>query len=212
MNTRLTILFVDDDRYVRAVLCAYLENCGFEVLSAADGPAALQIAQDFTGPIHVLVSDVMMPGMSGLELAAALSPLRPGMRILLISAFTEFPVTNEAWEFLAKPFAPADLAAKILAMCPLEALSPAAPTAAARREEEEILLARVRETHAEHLRHANEYDRLLALSSDAAALGADGPLAFRQAAALRQSTLSAYSAAVQQYSAFLKANRTDNGA
>src|SRR4051812_36008869 len=91
VNKAVTILFVDDDPYVRKVLCAHLQRSGYDVLCAADGADALQVAGNFKGTIRLLVSDVMMPGMTGPELAKTLVASRPELQVLLISAVNAIP-------------------------------------------------------------------------------------------------------------------------
>src|SRR5690242_20318463 len=104
MLPSLTVLFVDDDPYVRKVLCSYLQQSGFEVLCAAGGRDALDVAHHFEGHIHILVSDVNMPGMSGTELAVELARVRPRVKVLLISAYADSTsAVRPEWEFLAKP-------------------------------------------------------------------------------------------------------------
>ena len=74
-----TILVVDDDPWVRVLVRDMLAGEGYRVLEAVDGPDAIRVASEHPGPIHMLLSDVMMPGMNGCELAAGLVPLLPGM-------------------------------------------------------------------------------------------------------------------------------------
>ena len=124
MSKPATVLFVDDDPYVRKILCDYLKNAGFEVLCEDSGADALATARNFAGPIHILVSDVMMPGMSGPELARELLQSRPEIKVLLISAFPEFTSIPDAkWQFLSKPFPAPVLLERIRQMCPPEGVS-----------------------------------------------------------------------------------------
>ena len=116
-----TVLFVDDDPYVRKILGDYLQNAGLKVLSATNGEEALAVARNFAGDIQVLISDVMMPGMSGPELARELTQSRPGMKVLLISASAGLtPTPGEGWQFLRKPFPAQVLLEKIREMCQTE--------------------------------------------------------------------------------------------
>jgi two-component system cell cycle sensor histidine kinase/response regulator CckA len=102
-----TILLVDDDPIVRKIIGAILERSGFTVLVASDGEGALHALGGHAGEIGFLISDITMPGLSGLQLAALLSETRPNLRVLLISA-NEPPVDLQAgWLFLRKPFPPA---------------------------------------------------------------------------------------------------------
>jgi DNA-binding NtrC family response regulator len=188
MASPATILFVDDDPYVRKVLCSFLQRTGFEVLSAAGGHDALDAARAFSGKIDILVTDMMMPGMTGAELAAELCRIRPGLKVLIISAFSEVsPPEQEGWEFLAKPFAPAVLLERIQQMFPPEA-SGEEPRDAARD--------RLRAARAQFAHYAGEYERL------AAGIAPDDPdrtAILRQAAEVRRSTLHSYADALRQF-------------
>ena len=107
-----TVLVAEDEANVRALAVETLARRGYRVLSAASGEDALKVAGAFDGTIHLLISDVVMPGMKGPELADRLRAMRPGMRVLLISGYAADVVTpadlKEA-AFLTKPFAPAAL-------------------------------------------------------------------------------------------------------
>src|SRR6266568_998427 len=80
-----TILLVDDDAAVRELVRVGLEQRGYTVLEAKFNSEALLIARRYTGPIHVMVADVMMPGLNGRELAYMLSSSRPHMKVLYIT-------------------------------------------------------------------------------------------------------------------------------
>jgi len=82
-----TILVVDDDAWVRALARDVLAADGYRVLEAADGPDAVRVASEHPGPIHLLLTDVVMPGMNGCELAAGLAARRPGMKVMFMSAY-----------------------------------------------------------------------------------------------------------------------------
>ncbi len=82
-----TILVVDDDAWVRVLARDVLAADGYRVLEAADGPDAIRVASEHPGPIHLLLTDVVMPGMNGCELAAALAARRPGMKVMFMSAY-----------------------------------------------------------------------------------------------------------------------------
>ena len=107
-----TVLVAEDEHGVRLLTVETLTRKGYRVLAAASGEEALQIAAAHDGVIHLLISDVVMPGMKGPELADRLRAMRPGMRVLLISGYAADVVTpadlKEA-AFLTKPFAPAAL-------------------------------------------------------------------------------------------------------
>jgi len=113
-----TILLAEDDDAVRAIARETLERAGYQVLSAADGSAALAAASAHRGPIDLLVTDVIMPGMNGRELAATLTRRRPGIRVLFASGYTDNVLAGQdalapGVTLLDKPFTPADLAAKV---------------------------------------------------------------------------------------------------
>ena len=110
-----TILLVEDEAAVRRLARRVLERHGYVVLEAADGPAALILSAARSGPIHLLVTDVVMPGMRGDELARRLCGDRKELGVLYISGYTDGAVdlaTAHAagHEFLAKPFMPDALA------------------------------------------------------------------------------------------------------
>jgi two-component system cell cycle sensor histidine kinase/response regulator CckA len=104
-NSEKTILFADDDGQLQNFVAALLHKCGYKVIVANDGKDALQKAREFDGIIHLLLSDVEMPGMSGIELAIQLNQERPDTKILLVSGLaTGMLVLNNGWSFLPKPF------------------------------------------------------------------------------------------------------------
>ncbi|HKT08246.1 MAG TPA: response regulator [Gemmatimonadaceae bacterium] len=113
-----TILFVEDDAAVRALVVRVLESHGYHVLAAGDAKAALAVAAEHTGDIHLLVTDVVMPGWNGRELADKLSESRPGMRVLYLSGYADDALlrrgvtTRHTW-LLQKPFDTAALLGKI---------------------------------------------------------------------------------------------------
>src|SRR5215475_2602706 len=116
-----TILVVDDEEGVREVASQYLSSRGYKVLSAESGAQALELAGTQSGPIHVLVTDTVMPGMSGPALAKKLLAARPETKVLYISGYAEDTslledarVRGDA--FLQKPFGLDSLAEKLRAM------------------------------------------------------------------------------------------------
>jgi DNA-binding NtrC family response regulator len=109
-----TILVVDDDPHILSVVERLLANRDYNVLTAVDGLTALQRSRDFSGEIHLLLSDFQMPGMSGIELATAMTTERPDLKVLLMSGFDGgMLVLNEGWHFLAKPFVASQLRALV---------------------------------------------------------------------------------------------------
>ncbi len=98
-----TILIAEDEQPVRTFAAAVLQRNGYGVITAADGQEALDKSRQFTGPIHLLLSDVQMPKMSGIELATQLQIERPQTRVLLMSNMAPIWPLNKGWQFLPKP-------------------------------------------------------------------------------------------------------------
>jgi two-component system cell cycle sensor histidine kinase/response regulator CckA len=117
-----TILLVEDEDVLRALLAKFLRLHGYTVLEARHGGEALLTCERHQGPIHLMVTDVVMPQMSGRELADRLVPLRRDMKVLYMSGYTEdamvqYDVADLSVPFLQKPFRPLDLARKVHAIC-----------------------------------------------------------------------------------------------
>ncbi len=109
-----TVLLVEDDAEIRRFVQHILEKAGLTVLVAGDAATALQIESQFSGPIHLLLSDVMMPGITGPDLAKKLKQLRPELRVMLMSGHSEgMLILNYGWYFLQKPFLSEALMGKI---------------------------------------------------------------------------------------------------
>jgi len=113
-----TILLVEDEESVRELVSEYLSARGYRVLEASDGVQALQIASAHKGDIQLLITDVVMPRLSGRELAARVSAGRPGLKVLYISGYTDdsifrHGVLEGGMSFLQKPFNLKALAAKV---------------------------------------------------------------------------------------------------
>ena len=106
-NRGITILVAEDEPPVRDLLQKILGTAGFNVLVAGDGKKALEIADQHKRNIDLLLSDVVMPEMSGVELAKALKSKRPEIRIILTSAYPQGTLIMDSdWHFIAKPFFP----------------------------------------------------------------------------------------------------------
>jgi PAS domain S-box-containing protein len=107
-----TILLVEDEDSVLAFARRSLTNLGYTVLEARNGPEALARAAEYAGPIHLLVTDVVMPGMRGTTLAERLEVARPAIRVLLMSGFDHEAIdhTEGSRAFLAKPYTRGSLA------------------------------------------------------------------------------------------------------
>jgi len=109
-----TVLLVEDDESVRRLAATVLGQAGFTVLEAGDGAEAVRVAEGHDGPVHLLVTDVVMPGMGGRELAGQLAGSRPGVKVLYLSGYTDDAVVRHGVledhvRFLQKPFTPATL-------------------------------------------------------------------------------------------------------
>ncbi len=104
-----TILVVEDEKAVRDLTVRMLERLGYRLLTAAGGAEAIEVSRSFAGAIHLLLTDVVMPNMSGRQLADALALTRPDMKVLYLSGYTENTVLHHGVldadvEFLPKPF------------------------------------------------------------------------------------------------------------
>jgi PAS domain S-box-containing protein len=103
-----TILVVDDQAEIREMLTGWLSALGYRVLSGADGAEALQISQEHSERIDILLSDVFMPGVNGPELGRSILKLHPETRIIFMSGFTQQGLGREGWDsqavLLQKPF------------------------------------------------------------------------------------------------------------
>jgi two-component system, cell cycle sensor histidine kinase and response regulator CckA len=113
-----TLLVVEDEENIRKPLVQILEGHGYKVLEASDGDEAIRVSQSHPGPIHLMVTDLLMQGMDGVELAERLSFKRPEMKVLYATGYpagvAERPsLTNESSPLLKKPFSGRELAAKI---------------------------------------------------------------------------------------------------
>jgi CheY-like chemotaxis protein len=116
-----TILVAEDDPGVRSVVTQVLETYGYRVLTANGGPEALRLSAGHPGPIHLLLTDVVMPGMSGPALAKTLTPTRPEMQVLYMSGYTEDHFAQQGIlipdvPFLPKPFSADGLVQRVQEM------------------------------------------------------------------------------------------------
>lgn len=132
-----TILVVDDDQWVRVLARDVLATEGYRVLEASDGQDAIRVAAEHPGPIHLLLTDVVMPGMNGCELAAGLGALLPGLKVMFMSAYDrDFLVARglaPTGPVITKPFTIEYLTRRIEMVLGDRRPSASAPTAARAR-------------------------------------------------------------------------------
>jgi PAS domain S-box-containing protein len=113
-----TVLVVEDQAEVRRLALRILKSNGYDLLEASSGPDALELSRSHMGPIHLLVTDVVMPGMTGRELANRLLEARPQIKVLYVSGYTgdvigRQGVLDPGMAYLPKPFTPAQLALRV---------------------------------------------------------------------------------------------------
>jgi CheY-like chemotaxis protein len=116
-----TVLVCDDDEGVRKLLLDVLEFRAYTILEAKNGRHALEVAERHRGPIHLLITDVVMPELGGVELATELRKAHPDIAVLYLSGYTEEPQQlsvplGPRTRFLAKPFLPNDLTSAVFSM------------------------------------------------------------------------------------------------
>jgi CheY-like chemotaxis protein len=120
-QTGETILLVEDGEALREVLQRVLEELGYRVRVAKDGAEAIAVSTAHDGPIHLVVTDVVMPNVGGRELALELWKTRPETRVLFMSGYTEDSIIQQGLRkqsvgFIGKPFRPDVLARKVREM------------------------------------------------------------------------------------------------
>jgi PAS domain S-box-containing protein len=113
-----TILVVEDQPQIKELSCRMLREQGYDVLGTTDARQALEICARHDGPIHLLVTDMVMPRMGGAELAQAARPLRPEMKVLYMSGHTDSSAVHDGTRadrvpFLQKPFTPRELGSRV---------------------------------------------------------------------------------------------------
>ena len=113
-----TILVVEDEDALRTLLCRFFRLYGYDVLEARHGGEALLICERHPGPVHLMITDVVMPQMSGKELADRLAPLHPEMAVFFMSGYTDsdlsgYGAPESTQHFIPKPFRPMDLVKKV---------------------------------------------------------------------------------------------------
>jgi signal transduction histidine kinase len=112
-----TVLLAEDDPTLRKILARALRQANLDVLEAGDGQEALDVAADHPGPIHALLSDMVMPRLRGPELAARLCEARPDVKVMLMSGYADehlwSSVEEAGWAVLRKPFLPSEMRAQM---------------------------------------------------------------------------------------------------
>ncbi|MHC4247550.1 MAG: PAS domain S-box protein [Planctomycetota bacterium] len=116
-----TVLIAEDDDVVRDLARAVLSDCGYRVLEASDGRKAMQASRSHAGPVHILLADVVMPGMGGRELFERLARERPGLRAVFVSGYAEDAIARDGGlppgtAFQEKPFGPEALTRMVRAV------------------------------------------------------------------------------------------------
>ena len=129
-----TVLLVEDEESVRELVRVTLASRGYHVLEAEDGDCGLRIAGEYKETIDILITDVVMPGIGGRELAKKLVALRPGISVLFLSGYTEDAVVTQgalgpANAFLQKPFTLQSLAKKVREVLRARTAPPPVPKA-----------------------------------------------------------------------------------
>jgi PAS domain S-box-containing protein len=117
-----TILLVEDEEEIRAMTRTYLQSLGYKVLEADNGPAAIRVSREHPGVIHLLLSDILMPGMRGDELARVMGKERPGILTIFISGYANVHELDPQIPVLEKPFAFPDLGQQVRATLSAETL------------------------------------------------------------------------------------------
>ncbi len=113
-----TILVAEDETGVRELACDFLQSHGYRVLQATDAGHALRLAEENPTRVQLLLSDVVMPGMRGTELASRVLQLNPAVRVLYVSGYTDNAIVQQGFlepgtNFLSKPFSRDSLLRKV---------------------------------------------------------------------------------------------------
>jgi CheY-like chemotaxis protein len=113
-----TVLVVEDDGHVRKLACSVLDGAGYHVIEAEHAEEALRLCDELKGPLHLLLTDVVMPKMSGRALAERVVALQPKIKVLFMSGYTDDAVLRHGVgdmgaAFLQKPLTPNNLTRKV---------------------------------------------------------------------------------------------------
>jgi FixJ family two-component response regulator len=136
-----TILVVDDDRSIRTLVQAHLERAAYRVLTAADGEEGLHVFRQHQDRIMLMVTDVVMPKLDGLQLADAVLAMRPHLPVIFMSGNT--PNVDRGWGCLAKPFASSELVSRVRQALASKELKRTILTGSDRMEQPANLLSRL---------------------------------------------------------------------
>lgn len=115
LDREVVVLLAEHEPAVRSMLEKLLKQGGYDLLVAEDGQEALQKSDEHKGRVDVLVADVQLPGMTGVDLAKEMRRARPDLRIMLLSPSVQgLLVLDSTWHFLQKPFLPKALLERIV--------------------------------------------------------------------------------------------------
>ncbi len=115
LDREIVVLLSEEDPVVRVMLEKLLKQGGYDLVIAEDGQAALQKADEHKGRVDILVADVQMTGMTGVDLAKEMRKSRPDLRVILLSACSQgLLVLDSTWHFIQKPFLPKALLERIV--------------------------------------------------------------------------------------------------
>jgi two-component system cell cycle sensor histidine kinase/response regulator CckA len=118
---RPLIVLVEDEELIRRLLSRVLEGAGYDVRAAASGEEAIVLVEEYAGELTLLLTDLVMPGMNGLELARAARELQPELPVLCMSGYSEETLRDRGSDagevgFIEKPFAPGELIDRVVAL------------------------------------------------------------------------------------------------
>jgi CheY-like chemotaxis protein len=127
---RKTILVVDDEPEIRKLIAAIISQCGYQALTADSGEHAMTMCRNWNVPLEMLITDVIVPGMSGPMLAEELAAMQPGLKVLYISGYADSHVVQKyvverGHALLTKPFTLEALRSKMLELLPVTACATA---------------------------------------------------------------------------------------